>query len=203
VCVPVRPAVCTLCTCTSCVLLCPMCSVWCVSCVRAALMHACRACGLPLCLPLVRPVLGWCVCVCTLRFFGYNLCHRRHAVLESISFSSHNLFLAVYCCFLILAREREHTTCATLPGPRHRSNTTLSTSRLLASRPPARDTIKGPSSARSIWRGSLTWLCLYLVQYHRISKLWNASCSSIICATKGIRSVLCVSIFALHPCARA
>jgi hypothetical protein len=32
------------------------------------------------------------------------------------------------------------------PGPRHRSNTTPSISRLLASRPPARATIKGPSS---------------------------------------------------------
>jgi hypothetical protein len=50
------------------------------------------------------------------------------------------------------AREREHTTCATVQGPRHRANTTLSISRLLASRPPARATIKGPSSAWSIWR---------------------------------------------------
>jgi hypothetical protein len=34
----------------------------------------------------------------------------------------------------MLARERrEHTTCATVSGPRHRSNTTLSISRLLAS----------------------------------------------------------------------
>jgi hypothetical protein len=52
----------------------------------------------------------------------------------------------------MLAREREHKTCATVPGPRHRSNTTLSSSRLLASRPPAWATIKGPSSAWSIWR---------------------------------------------------
>jgi hypothetical protein len=52
----------------------------------------------------------------------------------------------------MLAREREHTTCATVPGSRHRSNTTLSISRLLTSRPPARATIKGPSSAWSIWR---------------------------------------------------
>jgi hypothetical protein len=62
-------------------------------------------------------------------------------------------------------RNRNHTpkqgarnkTCATVPGPgpRHRSNTTLNISRLLASRPqrpPARATIKGPSSAWSIWR---------------------------------------------------
>jgi hypothetical protein len=37
-------------------------------------------------------------------------------------------------------------------GPRHRSNTTLSINCLLASRPPARATIRGPSSAWSIWR---------------------------------------------------
>jgi hypothetical protein len=37
----------------------------------------------------------------------------------------------------MLAREREHTTCATVPGPRHRSNTTLSISRLLASSRPS------------------------------------------------------------------
>jgi hypothetical protein len=42
----------------------------------------------------------------------------------------------------MLAREREHTTCATVPGLRHRSFTTLSIRRLLASRPPARATIK-------------------------------------------------------------
>jgi hypothetical protein len=42
-----------------------------------------------------------------------------------------------FCCSLLrsmLAREREHKTCATVPGPRHRSNTTLSISRLLASK---------------------------------------------------------------------
>jgi hypothetical protein len=33
----------------------------------------------------------------------------------------------------MLAREREHTTCATVPGPRHRSNTTLCISRMPAS----------------------------------------------------------------------
>jgi hypothetical protein len=53
------------------------------------------------------------------------------------------VFFLSYCCFAVLARE--HTTCATMPGPRHRSNTTLSTSRLVASRPPARATIKGPT----------------------------------------------------------
>jgi hypothetical protein len=57
----------------------------------------------------------------------------------------------IFCRLLLRsmrACEREHTTCATVPGPRHRSNTTLSISRLLASRPPARATIKGPSCPR-------------------------------------------------------
>jgi hypothetical protein len=54
-----------------------------------------------------------------------------------------------FCCRLLLrcmrAREREHTICATVPGPRHSSNTTLSISRLLVSRPPARATIRAPA----------------------------------------------------------
>jgi hypothetical protein len=63
-----------------------------------------------------------------------------------------SFFLGRLLLLSIRAREREHTTCATVSGPRHRSNTTLSISRLLANRPPAQATIKGPSSAWSIWR---------------------------------------------------
>jgi hypothetical protein len=46
---------------------------------------------------------------------------------------------------------REHTTCA---RPRHRSNTTLSISRLLASRPPARATHQGPEVLAPCGRSS-------------------------------------------------
>jgi hypothetical protein len=44
------------------------------------------------------------------------------------------------------AREREHTTCASVPGPRHRSNTTLSISRLLASSQQPAGLLRGPPS---------------------------------------------------------
>jgi hypothetical protein len=93
----------------------------------------------------------------------------------------------------MLAREREHTTFATVPRPRHRSNTTLSISRLLASRPPARATIKGPSSARGRSggreEGGESSAFVYVIPS-----------SSMRCHTLSVRSGLDVSILTCVLC---
>jgi hypothetical protein len=93
-----------------------------------------------------------------MHYMHHVACARRHARCVVACFF---LFFRAYCCVLFMLacerERREHThnlryraraSAQVKPG----SNTTLSISRLQASRPPARATIKGPSSAWSIWR---------------------------------------------------
>jgi hypothetical protein len=88
---------------------------------------------------------------CGMRGGGPHVCTPYISLSRPLSLSRRRLFPLFFellpsavCCLLsvlcsVLARE--HTTCVSMPGPQHRSNTTLSTCRLVASRLPARATI--------------------------------------------------------------
>jgi hypothetical protein len=114
------------------------------------------------------------VFVCPLRIRTLDI---RGPYLNLSVFVYFSLFLCqVYCCvFYAYARARRASASASTqpalraPLPCHglgtgvRSNTTLPISRQLASRPPARATIKGPSSAWSLF--VLVFVCFCVSTY--------------------------------------